>query len=103
MAGHCAGLAIRIPAGDDHAIKEAGHLGGIEYLDVHRLGVLKCVDNEALLFLDVHREWVLGAGWPPPEYRWWVRSEEHTSELQSLMRSSYAVFCLTKKQQNDNS
>src|SRR3546814_6750194 len=25
------------------------------------------------------------------------RSEEHTSELQSLMRISYAVFCLTKK------
>src|SRR3546814_9335908 len=25
-----------------------------------------------------------------------IRSEEHTSELQSLMRSSYAVFCLTK-------
>src|SRR3546814_7631830 len=28
------------------------------------------------------------------------RSEEHTSELQSLMRISYAVFCLKKKQQN---
>src|SRR3546814_2440080 len=28
------------------------------------------------------------------------RSEEHTSELQSLMRSSYAVFCLKKKQKN---
>src|SRR3546814_4380061 len=28
-----------------------------------------------------------------------VRSEEHTSELQSLMRSSYAVFCLKKKTQ----
>src|SRR3546814_6113504 len=28
-----------------------------------------------------------------------VRSEEHTSELQSLMRISYAVFCLTKKKQ----
>src|SRR3546814_3941450 len=27
------------------------------------------------------------------------RSEEHTSELQSLMRSSYAVFCLKKKNQ----
>src|SRR3546814_8159640 len=27
----------------------------------------------------------------------WRRSEEHTSELQSLMRSSYAVFCLKKK------
>src|SRR3546814_3585599 len=26
-----------------------------------------------------------------------ARSEEHTSELQSLMRISYAVFCLTKK------
>src|SRR3546814_9168373 len=26
-----------------------------------------------------------------------IRSEEHTSELQSLMRTSYAVFCLTKK------
>src|SRR3546814_7344878 len=31
------------------------------------------------------------------------RSEEHTSELQSLMRSSYAVFCLKKKKvKNDN-
>src|SRR3546814_9583279 len=29
------------------------------------------------------------------------RSEEHTSELQSLMRISYAVFCLTKKSNND--
>src|SRR3546814_6807722 len=28
------------------------------------------------------------------------RSEEHTSELQSLMRISYAVFCLKKKQRN---
>src|SRR3546814_10198589 len=27
----------------------------------------------------------------------WQRSEEHTSELQSLMRISYAVFCLKKK------
>src|SRR3546814_8846886 len=35
----------------------------------------------------------------------WLRSEEHTSELQSLMRISYAVFCLKKKkkQQTDHS
>src|SRR3546814_3809654 len=40
---------------------------------------------------------------------WWgqasSRSEEHTSELQSLMRISYAVFCLKKKiinKQNNN-
>src|SRR3546814_3536586 len=30
-----------------------------------------------------------------------ARSEEHTSELQSLMRISYAVFCLKKKQKQD--
>src|SRR3546814_1944750 len=30
-----------------------------------------------------------------------VRSEEHTSELQSLMRISYAVFCLKKKKLAD--
>src|SRR3546814_8803324 len=30
-----------------------------------------------------------------------VRSEEHTSELQSLMRNSYAVFCLKKKKCNN--
>src|SRR3546814_1389332 len=29
------------------------------------------------------------------------RSEEHTSELQSLMRSSYAVFCLNKKKKTN--
>src|SRR3546814_10312896 len=37
----------------------------------------------------------------PERYRsgGYIRSEEHTSELQSLMRSSYAVFCLKKKKQ----
>src|SRR3546814_7117143 len=32
---------------------------------------------------------------------WIHRSEEHTSELQSLMRISYAVFCLKKKQHQE--
>src|SRR3546814_1515114 len=31
-----------------------------------------------------------------------LRSEEHTSELQSLMRISYAVFCLKKKKQKQS-
>src|SRR3546814_10110117 len=35
--------------------------------------------------------------WPLP-----VRSEEHTSELQSLMRISYAVFCLKKTKDQTN-
>src|SRR3546814_4739229 len=34
-----------------------------------------------------------------PYQTWFERSEEHTSELQSLMRISYAVFCLKKKKQ----
>src|SRR3546814_3045820 len=45
------------------------------------------------------------SAWPPASrgHRAWSRlgaqrSEEHTSELQSLMRISYAVFCLKKKQ-----
>src|SRR3546814_2727866 len=33
---------------------------------------------------------------------WQARSEEHTSELQSLMRISYAVFCLKKTNKNNN-
>src|SRR3546814_6813002 len=37
-----------------------------------------------------------------PEERAHRRSEEHTSELQSLMRISYAVFCLKKKQMKEN-
>src|SRR3546814_5701124 len=34
------------------------------------------------------------------EHAYTLRSEEHTSELQSLMRISYAVFCLKKKKNN---
>src|SRR3546814_10005916 len=38
-------------------------------------------------------------GFPGAHHRPGPRSEEHTSELQSLMRISYAVFCLKKKKQ----
>src|SRR3546814_3331225 len=51
-----------------------------------------------------HGLWVRGAAGPQPLLRQHrradaalVRSEKHTSELQSLMRISYAVFCLKKK------
>src|SRR3546814_8021469 len=37
---------------------------------------------------------------PPSETISLSRSEEHTSEIQSLMRISYAVFCLKKKKKN---
>src|SRR3546814_9836936 len=37
--------------------------------------------------------------WDSFQPNFYMRSEEHTSELQSLMRISYAVFCLKKKKQ----
>src|SRR3546814_4903479 len=39
---------------------------------------------------------------PPTSSAAATRSEEHTSELQSLMRTSYAVFCLKKKKNNEH-
>src|SRR3546814_9907637 len=45
------------------------------------------------------RSAVAGTGGALPRH---LRSEEHTSELQSLMRISYAVFCLKKKKQQKN-
>src|SRR3546814_5522440 len=52
-----------------------------------------CIDNRPLRF----NEWNAMR----PQSVAVSRSEEHTSELQSLMRISYAVFCLKKKTQND--
>src|SRR3546814_5685722 len=40
--------------------------------------------------------------WASLDDEWMGRSEEHTSELQSLMRISYAVFCLKKKNKHTN-
>src|SRR3546814_4710304 len=55
----------------------------------------------ALAFLAPQRNPV--GDWPAPGREIFndrMRSEEHTSELQSLMRISYAVFCLKKKKTN---
>src|SRR3546814_12243680 len=48
------------------------------------------------VLLSIEQAVVEYRGKPPPV----ARSEEHTSELQSLMRISYAVFCLKKKKHN---
>src|SRR3546814_1663358 len=64
---------------------------------VAEAGLLACdrardIDpHRDVVLLDTHGQFSLFA---PAEA---ARSEEHTSELQSLMRISYAVFCLTKK------
>src|SRR3546814_5377317 len=79
-------------------------LAGTEHVDrlEHRLpdaGVDRCLPDSdkpgrAILEPEKQRRRVRldGRHWQP-------RSEEHTSELQPLMRISYAVFCLTKKKQ----
>src|SRR3546814_2160522 len=71
----------------------------IEIADVERhVGAILAVENQgkALAIPDAQddeRGQAIGVGDDAVR----VRSEEHTSELQSLMRISYAVFCLKKK------
>src|SRR3546814_1996837 len=82
----------------------AGHAGE------HLLG--RGLADETLVLGDVGHRLVVGLGAPQPGRHVVlghalglqrqaalaeIRSEEHTSELQSLMRISYAVFCLKKK------
>src|SRR3546814_2465538 len=56
--------------------------GGLNTVMNKRIGALDVLDAQPLLGVEV------------PDH---ARSEEHTSELQSRMRISYAVFCLKKK------
>src|SRR3546814_1601752 len=58
-------------------------------------GFLDFFDRHAIGFFHVAAEFA--------DFRQQVRSEEHTSELQSLMRISYAVVCLKKKPLNTTS
>src|SRR3546814_3609712 len=62
------------------------------------------LDAVRLLSLDAHGRVLDWMSWQDATclyargaVAWTLRSEEHTSELQSLMRISYAVFCLKKK------
>src|SRR3546814_9231447 len=68
---------------EDHPLRRVDHR--IELLDAEHTHV-RDAGGAALIFLRLELV-LLGA----------ARSEEHTSELQSLMRLSYAVFCLKKK------
>src|SRR3546814_6785428 len=54
------------------------------------------------LQLLAHRRQVVGFGQQAAEPQQAKRSEKHTSELQSLMRISYADFCLKKKQKTSH-
>src|SRR3546814_1958783 len=83
-----------------HALVDFHHADGAFYLEC------ACADMESGcaqlfddLFCDLARFASRCVGEQNNEF---VRSEEKTSELQSLMRISYAVFCLKKKNQTNN-
>src|SRR3546814_5418955 len=69
---------------EEHGLPAALHVN-VEAVDGDAVALFTCSDQR-LTALCRHRE----------QHRI-ARSEEHTSELQSLMRISYAVFCLKKK------
>src|SRR3546814_9820884 len=88
-----------LPVGDDdrpsglnappRKMHETPRLRGVSFQESEIWGATQCglYTNPDMLTMGGSRSF-LGA----------KRSEEHTSELQSLMRISYAVFCLKKKQ-----
>src|SRR3546814_6914225 len=82
------GLAV---AAERQAVEPAAHRAGDPVEPMRRLGDRRIA---AVLPADQHAR----VNVPPRQCLVQpVRSEEHTSELQSLMRISYAVFCLKKK------
>src|SRR3546814_5254252 len=87
-----------VPPGIDPEAVEAtlAALPGVTH--VHDLHIWPMSTTETLLTVHL----VMPGGHPGDAFLFDVqnrRSEEHTSELQSLMRISYAVFCLKKKKQ----
>src|SRR3546814_9667630 len=98
-----------------HLADHAAHLGGVAKLDrlVH-LAQAEALERRKLILAAADRRPGLGhlhrrgcfllrhVGLLRDGRGVSLRSEEHTSELQSLMRISYAVFCLKKKNTNKN-
>src|SRR3546814_4554860 len=80
--------------GRHHLVESQRHAGVAESLDEFRQ---RAVAGAHLLALQVFQTLDLAVA----EQHLGRRSEEHTSELQSLMRISYAVFCLKKKKQHN--
>src|SRR3546814_5940114 len=107
-------VAIDLSPASQNAMRAAKALGFLDGVDVTVLHAFDALAKSMMAYASVERERIdeyvakeaadtrravsdfvsaldLGA------FRYRLRSEEHTSELQSLMRISYAVFCLQKK------
>src|SRR3546814_9594459 len=82
-----------------HAYEVLEHLGSqgdFRSFFAHFGEIYRALKDGGILFATVPA-WDSVWAWADPSHRRVIaRSEEHTSELQSLMRSSYAVFCLKK-------
>src|SRR3546814_3364232 len=102
-------IKVESPEGDvTRGASPARHRGmGAVYLNINRskrgivLDLKQAAGREALLRLVTDADVFVHSMRPETMARLGLtsedRSEEHTSELQSLMRISYAVFCLKKK------
>src|SRR3546814_3039746 len=80
-----------------HADAERG-----QFLDIHVAARAGAEEDHVLQPLALAGDLGRQIGVVDPADRRIARSEEHTSELQSLMRISYAVFCLKKKNTTQN-
>src|SRR3546814_5005227 len=88
---------------DDDEVAAWAQRHGAEVIWTPGLGLNGAVDAavEQLAAGGVHQVIAAHADLPlATDLAWLARSEERTSELQSLMRISYAVFCLKKKMPN---
>src|SRR3546814_4506986 len=85
-----------------HVQQALGQLisGRTTFVIAHRLStvvtadIIYVMDDGRIVEQGSHAELLAGGGHYARLYALQFRSEEHTSELQSIMRSSYAVFCL---------
>src|SRR3546814_7158908 len=78
-------------------VTKSTHHGRHDNEEDHDQAVSRDQDVPQVISLIQRRVRPIGNMRPGLTRRWIRRSEEHTSELQSLMRISYAVFCLKKK------
>src|SRR3546814_5250422 len=88
-----AALALEIENGVDHVLQHA------RACDLSVLGDMADQHQRRARFLGIADQLLSGGAHLRHGARRAFRSEEHTSELQSLMRISYAVFCLKQKTQ----
>src|SRR3546814_6824830 len=96
-AGHGHLVVLRASGAAEAQDELYTQIGGVASAQTFVFSDRKAASDPAVLAALEAADGIFIAGGDQSNY---VRSEEHTSELQSLMRISYAVFCLKKKKKN---